>query len=119
MVGDLPTILPFNQPKTSSRNKHLAITQPTNKKMVARSRHVFSLRNAHALCSSELGSLQRVTADELPILNNLSMKRLVLAPGAIQEPHWHANFNELTYCIKDQLLISILDTGSEFSTFTF
>ncbi|KAF4633555.1 hypothetical protein G7Y89_g4561 [Cudoniella acicularis] len=46
------------------------------------------------------------------------MKRLLLAPGSIREPHWHANCNELTYCIHGKLLVSILDTGSKFSTFT-
>ena len=32
----------------------------------------------------------------LPVLKNLSIKRLVLNPGAMRTPHWHANANELT-----------------------
>ncbi len=32
--------------------------------------------------------------------------------------HWHANANELTYCLSGTSLVSVLDTGSVFSTFT-
>ena len=68
--------------------------------------------------SSELGSITAVTAETFPILKNLSIKRLVLAPGTIREPHWHANANELTYCISGTVLVSVLDTGSVVSAFT-
>ena len=86
--------------------------------MATKSKHVFSLLNAKPYYDSDLGSLRRVTAEDLPILKNLSLKRLVLAPGSIREPHWHANCNELTYCIKGTLLVSILDSGSQFANFT-
>jgi oxalate decarboxylase len=48
----------------------------------------------------------------------MSIKRLILAPGSIREPHWHANANELTYCLRGDLLVSVLDSGSEFASFT-
>lgn len=83
-----------------------------------KSRHVASLTEAKPHFESELGSIRAITVDELPILKNLSIKKLVLAPSAIREPHWHANANELTYCLRGELLVSILDTGSEFSSFT-
>jgi len=86
--------------------------------MTTGSKHVYSLRGAQPFYASELGSLTRATAEEFPILKNLSLKRLVIAPGAIREPHWHANATELTYCIAGELLISILDSGNEFSSFT-
>ena len=86
--------------------------------MATQSKHVFSLLNAKPFYKIELGSLTRATADELPIMKNMSMKRLVLAPGAIREPTWCANANELTYCISGKLLVSVLDTGSEFSSFS-
>jgi oxalate decarboxylase len=62
--------------------------------------------------------MRRITASELPILKNLFIKRLVLAPGSIREPHWHANANELVYCLSGSVLISILDNGNDFSYFT-
>ncbi|MGA3255302.1 MAG: cupin domain-containing protein, partial [Mycobacterium sp.] len=48
---------------------------------------------------SGLGSIRRLTADVFPILNGLSIKRLLINPGAMRTPHWHANANELTYCV--------------------
>ncbi|KAJ9651264.1 hypothetical protein H2198_009449 [Neophaeococcomyces mojaviensis] len=85
--------------------------------MSPQSKHVRSLLNAEPFYDSELGSLRKIDVDTLPILKNLSIKRLVLAPGTIREPHWHANCNELAYCLRGQLLISILDNGNEFSSF--
>lgn len=77
-----------------------------------------SLLNVGPLHSDELGSLRAITASTLPCLKNLSIKKLSLAPGAIQEPLWHSNANQLSYCLQGDILISILDTGNEFSTFT-
>jgi oxalate decarboxylase len=82
------------------------------------SRHVRSLLDAAPQHSSELGSITRLTADDFPLLTGLSIKRLVLEPGSIREPHWHANADELGYCIAGSVLISILDNGSAFSSFT-
>jgi len=67
---------------------------------------------------SDLGSVTKVNAETLPILNRLSIKRLLLAPGAIREPHWHANANELTYCVSGSMLVGILGNQTSFSTFT-
>ena len=50
------------------------------------SRHVASLKGGVSQYSSELGSITAVTAETFPILKNLSIKRLVLAPGTIREP---------------------------------
>jgi oxalate decarboxylase len=86
--------------------------------MATRSKHVYSLLGAKPFFVSELGSLTRVTAEELPILKNLSIKRLVISPGAIREPHWHVNANELTFCLTGEVLVSVLDSGNEFSNFT-
>jgi oxalate decarboxylase len=55
--------------------------------MSSGSRHVVSLTGAKLAFESENGKVQKVTADELPILKNLSIKRLELGPGAIREPH--------------------------------
>jgi oxalate decarboxylase len=35
----------------------------------------------------------------------------------MRTPHWHANANELTYCVSGTSLVSVLDTGSRFATF--
>ena len=82
-----------------------------------RSSHTTSLLDGEVVEESELGSMRRVTADNLPILNNLSIKRVLLNPGAMRTPHWHANANELTYCVSGTALVSVLDNGSKFSNF--
>ncbi|MET9492919.1 cupin domain-containing protein [Nocardia sp. NPDC006630] len=79
--------------------------------------HVASLLRGEEIYRSELGSLTRLTADNFPILTGLSIKRLTLAPGAIREPHWHANATELAYCTAGRALVSVLDNGSGFASF--
>ena len=83
-----------------------------------RSIHTMSLLEGDVVEQSDLGSITRVTADNFPILDGLSIKRLVINPGAMRTPHWHANANELTYCVSGTALVSVLDNGSKFSTFT-
>ncbi|MGW0158015.1 cupin domain-containing protein [Mycobacterium sp. NPDC003323] len=82
-----------------------------------RSAHRISLLDSEDAEFSEFGSIQRVTADNFGILRRLSIKRLVLNPGAMRTPHWHANANELTYCVAGTALVSVLDNGSRFSSF--
>lgn len=81
-------------------------------------RHVASLADGKVVFEGELGSVRRISAAELPILRRLSIKRLLLAPNAIREPHWHANASELTYCLAGKVLVSVLDDGSSSSSFT-
>ena len=82
---------------------------------VSLSQHATSLTDGEIVEQSDLGSISRVTADNLPILQGLSIKRLVINPGAMRTPHWHANANELTYCVTGTALVSVLDNGSQFS----
>jgi oxalate decarboxylase len=55
--------------------------------MATKSKHVVSLESIEPFFESENGSMRKVTADELPLLKNLSIKRLELGPKAIREPH--------------------------------
>lgn len=86
--------------------------------MTSPSRHVRSLLGAEPIYSGHLGSMTRLDADTFPLLERMSIKRLVLEPGAIREPHWHANANELTYCLSGSLLVTVFDNADEFSSFT-
>src|SRR6476660_9428383 len=82
-----------------------------------KSSHTLSLLDGEIIEESDLGSIRRVTADNLPILSGMSIEHLVINPGAMRTPHWHANANELTYCVSGTALVSVLDNGSSFSTF--
>ena len=79
--------------------------------------HAISLLEGEIVEESDFGSMRRVTADNLPILKGLSIKRVLLNPGAMRTPHWHANANELTYCVSGTALVSVLDDGSSFASF--
>ena len=62
---------------------------------LTRSDHTASLLDGEIVEENDFGSMRRVTADNLPILKRLSIKRVLLNPGAMRTPHWHANANEL------------------------
>jgi oxalate decarboxylase len=79
--------------------------------------HYTSLTQGRTVFRSELGEVTRVTADDLPVLSGLSIKRLRLAPGAVRAPHWHANCAELAYCVSGRAIVSMLGNGSAFSAF--
>jgi oxalate decarboxylase len=80
--------------------------------------HATSLTGGRVVFSSGLGEVTRVTADDLPILRGLSIKRLVLAAGAVRAPHWHANCAELAYCVRGRALVARLGNESAYSSFT-
>jgi oxalate decarboxylase len=86
--------------------------------MASSSPHVRSLLEAEVQHESELGSIRRLTAVNFPILERISIKRLVIEPGAIREPHWHANADELTYCVAGDVLVSVLDNADVFGSCT-
>jgi hypothetical protein len=65
----------------------------------AKSRHVFSMGDSALHTIRPSGKITTITSKEFPILKGLSIRRLVLDPSAVREPHWHANANELTYCL--------------------
>ncbi|KAJ5721965.1 RmlC-like cupin [Penicillium malachiteum] len=79
--------------------------------------HTLSLLEQKSSYNSELGSLLAVNADQLPVLKNLSIQRLILAPSAIREPNWNVNANELAYCLRGTAMVSILDSGNVFANF--
>ncbi len=85
--------------------------------MPAPSPHYLSLSSSQPLFESDLGSVQAVDADSLPILNRLSAKRVVLAPGTIREPQWNVNANQLAYVVTGQVLVAMLGNVDEFSSF--
>jgi oxalate decarboxylase len=86
--------------------------------MAPRSDHVRSLAAAAVQHESALGSIRRLDKESFPILERISIKRLVLEPGAIREPHWHADADELTYCVAGEVLVSVLDSADAFAAFT-
>lgn len=71
------------------------------------SRHVFSLAARSPDLAVAAGSIAVADAKGFPILERMSLRRLLLAPGGLREPHWHANAHELGYCVAGSALVTI------------
>lgn len=69
-------------------------------------KHHLSFRKLKPQEKSKGGYRTRATKSNFPALKNMSFYKLVLHRKAIREPHWHANADELGYCLKGTLLIS-------------
>jgi oxalate decarboxylase len=59
-----------------------------------------------------MGYRVRATKSSFPALQGMSFYRLVVQPRGVREPHWHANADELGYCLKGTLLISFYANGN-------
>ena len=64
------------------------------------------------------GSITHVDARNFPILRRLSLRRLELAAGGLREPHWHANADELGYCVRGEALVTIVLNHAARESFT-
>jgi oxalate decarboxylase len=85
--------------------------------MVTRSPHVASFADIPPQFESEFGSIKQLDVSALPILRNMSIKRIVLEPGAIREPQWNVNANQLAYCVSGTVLVATLGSQDTFSCF--
>ncbi len=83
--------------------------------MTAKSPHVASFSAIRPAFESELGSVTQLDAASLPTLSGLSIKRIILEPGAIREPQWNVNANQLAYCISGTVLVATLGNADSFS----
>ena len=81
------------------------------------SRHVASLTAGEDLFESDLGRITQLSATSFPILSGMSLKRIVLEPGAIREPQWNVNANQLAYVVAGRVIVTTLGDGDSFSTF--
>ena len=58
-----------------------------------------------------------MTATTLPLVNRMSLERIILEPGAIREPQWNVNANQISYVVRGRVLVSTLGNADSFSTF--
>ena len=76
-----------------------------------------SLTRTSPVFENDLGSIQALDATSFPILSRLSIKRLTLVPGAMREPQWNIDANQLAYVVRGQVLVSMLADADEFASF--
>ncbi|SFV37069.1 cupin domain-containing protein [Hyphomicrobium facile] len=79
---------------------------------------VTSLSGQRRQFESRDGSIATVDASILPVMKRLSIRRLLLSSLGVREPHWHANAQELGYCLRGNALMTIADSHSVRHTFT-
>jgi oxalate decarboxylase len=76
------------------------------------SSHSLSLTKLPPQDDTPYGSRSCITKANLPILEDLSIYRVIIEPGCFREPHWHANCDELGYCVSGKAFITIFSTGN-------
>lgn len=67
--------------------------------------------------SNEGGSRLKATKQNFPALKGMSFYKLNLEKDAVREPHWHANADELGYCLSGQILVYLYNNGNVKATF--
>lgn len=63
------------------------------------------------------GNRTKASKKNFQTLSGMSFYKLVLYPKGVREPHWHANADELGYCLKGEVLISLYATDDTKATF--
>lgn len=81
-------------------------------------KHRFPFHSTKPQISNPCGSRTSATKSNFPILDRLSLHKLVVKPGCFREPHWHANADELNYCTKGSALVTIFASGNQHIQFT-
>ena len=79
--------------------------------------HLFQFSRLKPQNINNGGSRILATKSNFPALQGMSLYKLMLNPKAVREPHWHANADELGYCLQGKALVSIFATGNVKSTF--
>lgn len=62
--------------------------------------HKFPLRATAPQLKTPHGERISATRSNFPLLKGLSIYHLLIREGCFREPHWHANADELAYCLK-------------------
>jgi oxalate decarboxylase len=81
------------------------------------SEHVFHLGATAPQVSTPFGARTHVRGDNFPILEGISLARVTVEAGGFREPHWHANANELGYCLDGDLLVTVFADSNRHSSF--
>lgn len=79
--------------------------------------HRFPLGSTPPELVTPAGTRTAATRANFPILRGLSLYRLVVHEGCFREPHWHANADELGYCLRGEALVTIFASGNVHAQF--
>lgn len=79
--------------------------------------HLFHFSHVVPQNRSAGGYRIRATKENFPLLEGMSLYKLMLNPKFVREPHWHANADELGYCLKGKILVSFYATKNQRTNF--
>lgn len=79
--------------------------------------HLFHLGQIKPHNSNDAGTRVKATKTNFTTLQGMAFYKLSLNPRAVREPHWHANADELGYCLKGKVLVSMYATGNKAATY--
>lgn len=79
--------------------------------------HHFKLSQAKPSDDTSGGKRIQANVHNFPVLKGMSLYKIILYPLGVREPHWHANADELGYCLKGEVLINIYGTGDDKESF--
>lgn len=74
--------------------------------------HLFHLSDVKSQNQNANGYRLEISKSNFPLLRGMSFYKLGLNPQGIREPHWHANADELGYCLKGNALVTMYATGN-------
>jgi len=80
--------------------------------------HKFSLSEITPQLSTPFGTKTQAKKSNFPILKGLSLYRLMINAGCFREAHWHANADELGYCLSGTARITIFASGNVHARFS-
>ncbi|MCB1149446.1 MAG: cupin domain-containing protein, partial [Chlamydiia bacterium] len=74
--------------------------------------HLFHFSKQKPLNQNAAGARWVADVDNFPMLQGMSLYKLRLEKGAAREPHWHANADELGYCLQGKALVIFYASGN-------
>jgi oxalate decarboxylase len=63
------------------------------------------------------GTVQPLTDQQIPKLEEITVFPLTAVPHGLREPHWHPNAAELNYCVSGQAQIGLVAPDGNVQTF--
>lgn len=79
--------------------------------------HLFQLSKLKPQNQKAGGYRIEATKANFPLLQGMSLYKLVLNLNGVREPHWHANADELGFCLKGRVLVTFYANGNNRQTF--
>lgn len=81
------------------------------------SKHHLKLGQITPQDKTQAGMRIRANKSNFPALQGMSLYKVILNPNSIREPHWHANADELGYCLSGLIMVHLYHTDDTQASF--